>query len=82
MKKTPLSAYTDAEIFHEAAKRNRAKQLTPPNPKKLSPCPKCGEPKGVAEMRAHKPHCTGKRSTSPAHTPPRPAMNRPTKRLS
>jgi hypothetical protein len=61
MKKTPLSAYTDAEIFHEAAKRNRAKQLTPPNPKKLSLCPKgCGKEFGVAEMRKHKPRCPGK----------------------
>lgn len=28
-------------------------------PKKLTPCPKCGVEFGVAELRAHKPKCTG-----------------------
>ena len=43
----------------EAAKIMWSKQ-TAPNPKKLSPCPKCGDFFGVAEMRTHKPKCQGK----------------------
>jgi len=61
-KKVPLSeaGYDEDEILREAAKIIRARNKTPPNPKKLSPCPKCGELKGVAEMRTHKPKCPGK----------------------
>ena len=57
----PLSAYDPEEILIEAARIMRSRQKTPPNPKKLSPCPKCGELKGVAEMRVHKPKCEGKK---------------------
>jgi len=57
-KKVPLSkaGYSEEEILREAAKIMRSKQ-TAPNPKKLSPCPKCGHMYGVAEMRTHKPKC-------------------------
>jgi hypothetical protein len=60
-KKVPLSeaGYSEEEILREAAKIMRSKQTTP-NPKKLSPCPKCGDMYGVADMRAHKPKCEGK----------------------
>jgi hypothetical protein len=58
-KKVPLSeaGYSEEEILREAAKIMRSKQTTAPNPKKLSPCPKCGQTYGVAEMRTHKPRC-------------------------
>jgi hypothetical protein len=39
-----------------AAKLNRANRTTP-NPKILSPCPHCGELKGVRELRVHLPAC-------------------------
>jgi len=63
-KKAPLSkaGYSEDEILSEAARIMRSRNKTPPNPKKLSPCPKCGELKGVAEMRIHKPKCEGKKS--------------------
>jgi hypothetical protein len=63
-KKVPLSkaGYKPEEILREAAKIMRSRQKNPPNPKKLSPCPKCGELKGVAEMRTHKPKCEGKKA--------------------
>jgi len=56
-KKNPLSAFTDAEIFHEAAKRMRARQAEPPRARVLRPCPKCGKPFGARELRIHKPKC-------------------------
>jgi hypothetical protein len=62
-KKVPLSeaGYSEEEILREAAKIVRSRNPNPPNPKKLSLCPKgCGEMYGVAEMRAHKPKCKGK----------------------
>jgi hypothetical protein len=58
-KKPSLDIFTDEEIFHEAARRMRAKQTHLPKPKKLSPCPKCGDLYGVTDLRAHKPRCKG-----------------------
>jgi hypothetical protein len=65
-KKVPLSeaGYSEAEILREAAKIMRSKQTKAPNPKKLSPCPKCGDMYGVAEMRTHKPKCKASGSGS------------------
>jgi hypothetical protein len=43
-------------IRSAAVKLNRARQARP-NPKILTPCPHCGELKGVRELRTHKPAC-------------------------
>ena len=57
-KKTPLSQFTDEEIFAEAARRMRARQTTP-NPPVLRPCPKCDLHFGARAMRKHIPLCKG-----------------------
>jgi hypothetical protein len=40
-----------------AGKLNRSKRTAAPNPKILTPCPHCGELRGVRELRAHRPVC-------------------------
>jgi endogenous inhibitor of DNA gyrase (YacG/DUF329 family) len=40
-----------------AAKLNRSKKTVVPKPKILTPCPHCGELRGVRELRAHRPVC-------------------------
>jgi hypothetical protein len=64
-KKVPLSeaGYSEEEILHEAAKIMRSRGPKAPNPKKLTPCPKCGNLYGVGELRVHKPRCKGKPTT-------------------
>lgn len=57
MKKAPLSAYTDEEIFREAGLRMAAKRTQSPTPKVLRPCPRCGVEFGARELRKHKPKC-------------------------
>lgn len=59
-RKNPLSQFTDEQIFAEASRRMRAKQIDPPRAKVLRPCPKCGLEFGTRELRAHKPKCKGK----------------------
>jgi sarcosine oxidase delta subunit len=44
-------------ICSAAAKLNRSKQTAVPKPKILTPCPHCGELRGVRELRAHRPVC-------------------------
>lgn len=53
----PLAAFSDAEIFAECARRNRAKQTHLPNPPVLRPCRYCKRKFGARELRAHQPHC-------------------------
>ena len=61
-KKTPLSEYSDEELFHEVGLRLRARQTHMPNPKVQRKCPKgCGKKFGAREMRAHIPKCEGKK---------------------
>ncbi|TAL08397.1 MAG: hypothetical protein EPO02_13010 [Nitrospirae bacterium] len=47
-----------------AAKRSASMRKTlgagSGRPAKLTPCPKCGQQFGVAELRRHKPHCKGR----------------------
>lgn len=59
-KQNPLAQFTDEQIFHEAARRMRAKQTHLPNPPVLRPCPKCEQLFGGRELRTHKPQCKGK----------------------
>ncbi len=61
-KKLPLSEsiYTEAEILSEAARIRRSRQKVAPRQKILNPCPKCGKPFGVRELRLHKPRCTAR----------------------
>ena len=59
-RKTPLSQYTDEELFAEAARRMRAKQTHLPNPRVMRPCPKCGIEFSARELKIHKPKCEGK----------------------
>ena len=55
-----LSKATDEQITHEYFRRVRARRdASKPGgrPKKLGPCPACGDMFGVTELRAHKPQC-------------------------
>jgi hypothetical protein len=61
-RKTPLSTYSDEEIFKEAGRRMRAKVKSSPTPKVMRLCPKgCGKQFGAREMRVHTPKCEGKK---------------------
>jgi hypothetical protein len=55
-----LAAFTDAEVFAECARRNRAKQTHLPNPPVLRPCPYCKKKFSARALRAHKPRCPRK----------------------
>jgi hypothetical protein len=55
--RTPLSKYTDAEIFAESGRRTAANRDTPPRAKVLRPCPRCGKEFGARDMRVHLPTC-------------------------
>jgi hypothetical protein len=60
-KKTPLSHFTDEEIFSEYSRRRRAMATKPPRAPVLRPCPKCGVEFGARKLREHKPKCEGKK---------------------
>jgi hypothetical protein len=47
----------------------------------LTPCPKCGDPYGVAEMRAHKPHCNGVSRLAPVRPSRSRVSVKPVKRV-
>jgi hypothetical protein len=55
-----LAAFTDAEVFAECARRNRAKQTHLPNPPVLRPCRWCRQKFSARDLRAHQPHCAKK----------------------
>jgi hypothetical protein len=63
-KKTPLSQFTDEEIFSEYSRRRRAMATKPPRAEVRRPCPKCGVEFGARKLRAHMPQCKRKPTTS------------------
>jgi hypothetical protein len=71
-----LATIPDDLLYRESGRRMAVGRRVS-RPKKLSPCPHCGEPKGVGEMRTHAPVC--KRIHNGTYDPVRNEISTPSR---